>query len=320
MFGLTRLVGRQLLTSILGFGVSVPVPAYVVPSILVANVSAAVRQGEYAGAALHLAQFQTQKGDTPEAIEARSWVARGELAQGNLDQAWRDAEETRRLCEAALQGRKLDTVPHLPLALGAALEVEAQVLNRRGQKAEAVQLLQASIKAWHGTSVVPRLQKNLNLMTLVGKPMPPLTSAEWIGKRPAPMATLRGKPMLLFFWAHWCPDCKADGPTVAKLAAEFSSKGLVVIAPTERYGYTPDDEHASEQKEKDYIEKVFNTFYKRIPGVVVPLDHANFEHYGASTTPTFVLVDRAGVVRLYNPGFLDEAALRQAIGPLVTGK
>ena len=34
----------------------------------------------------------------------------------------------------------------------------------------------------------------------------------------------------------------------------------------------------------------------------VPLSEQNFKNYGASTTPTLVLVDRQGIVRLYHPG------------------
>jgi hypothetical protein len=40
-----------------------------------------------------------------------------------------------------------------------------------------------------------------------------------------------------------------------------------------------------------------------------PLSAANFLTYGASTTPTLILIDRAGVVRFYHPGAASEAEL-----------
>jgi thioredoxin-related protein len=46
----------------------------------------------------------------------------------------------------------------------------------------------------------------------------------------------------------------------------------------------------------------------------------NFDRFGASTTPTIVLADRRGVVRLYHPGLMDEASLKAAIEPLVKGE
>ncbi len=44
----------------------------------------------------------------------------------------------------------------------------------------------------------------------------------------------------------------------------------------------------------------------------------NFERFGVSTTPTIVLIDRRGIVRLYHPGVIEEADLRAAIEPLLT--
>jgi hypothetical protein len=45
----------------------------------------------------------------------------------------------------------------------------------------------------------------------------------------------------------------------------------------------------------------------------MPLSAENFKRYGVSSTPTIVLVDRHGLVRLYHPGRMTEAALRAAI-------
>jgi thioredoxin-related protein len=49
----------------------------------------------------------------------------------------------------------------------------------------------------------------------------------------------------------------------------------------------------------------------------VPLSAANFITYGASTTPTLVLIDRAGVVRYYHPGAVPEAELAARIRALL---
>jgi peroxiredoxin len=42
------------------------------------------------------------------------------------------------------------------------------------------------------------------------------------------LADLRGKVVLLFFWATWCPDCRKDLPSVSALSEEFRGKGLEV--------------------------------------------------------------------------------------------
>jgi thiol-disulfide isomerase/thioredoxin len=283
---------------------------------VVAYVRVSLRNGDLASADAMAKQYRRLNGDTPEALEALSWVARGQLSAGHVDEAIQQAEDIQRSSQTALSTRTLDSEPHLPLALGAAYEVEAEALRSQHKLSEAIQLLQTAVRKYHGTSLVERLQKNINLMTLEGKRMPPLRATEWIGAKGNP-AAWQGKVMLLLFWAHWCSDCKIQVPVIAKLAAEFEPKGLVVIAPTERYGYTMDDDHAPAAKETAFIQKVFERYYSSIPNVRVPLDAANFERFGASTTPTIVLVDRRGIVRLYHPGLMDEASLLSAIQPLL---
>jgi thiol-disulfide isomerase/thioredoxin len=287
-------------------------------SRIIAYVTAALRNGDLTSASALVAQYRRLNGDTPEALEALSWLARGELAAGNRDQASKYADEIKRSSQKALATRNLDAEPHLPVALGAAYEVEAEALLQQHNRPEAIQLLQSALRTWRGTSITDRLQKNLNLITLAGRPVPVLDETEWIGTKPTPLTTLRGKSVLLFFWAHWCADCKAEAPVIAQLAAEFAPKGLVVIAPTRRYGYTADDDQAAPAKETLFIGKVYERFYSGIRNAGVPISTANFERFGVSTTPTLVVVDKHGVVKLYHPGTMDERALRAAIEPLLS--
>ncbi len=280
---------------------------------VVAYVELALQQGDLTDARALVAQYRRLNGDTPETMEAFSWVARGEAAAGNLEQALQDAKEIEQAAQGSLSTRKLDAEAHLPIALGAAYEVEADVLTQQNKRAEALRMLRAGLVTWQGTSMVDRLQKNINVLSLQGRPMPPLRETAWIGAKPAAPNGWRGKPLLLFFWAHWCADCKAEAPIIDKLAGEFEPKGLVVIAPTRLYGYTAEEENASPVQEKAFIDRVFERYYAGIPKVQVPLDSGNFERFGASTTPTIVLVNRRGTVELYHPGVMDEAALRSAI-------
>jgi hypothetical protein len=59
---------------------------------------------------------------------------------------------------------------------------------------------------------------------------------------------------------------------------------------------------AAPEVEKPYIEKIRRQFYSSLGDMPAPLSNANFARYGASTTPTLVLVDRRGIVRWYHPG------------------
>jgi thiol-disulfide isomerase/thioredoxin len=209
--------------------------------------------------------------------------------------------------------RPLDAEPHLPIALGAALEVQAQLLAARGQQTQAIALLRRSLVTYRNTSIRPRLQKNLNLLNFAGNPAPPLKIAQYLGPRPAALSQLSGAPVLLFFWAHWCGDCKAEGPVIAQLEAEFRPRGLALLAPTQLYGYAAQGEDALPKDELAYVERVWKNFYPGLQNVPVPVSKENFNLYGASTTPTLVLLDRNGRVALYHPGVMPYEELRAAI-------
>lgn len=283
---------------------------------LVDNVRAFIAQGRFDAAAQQARVAETH-GVTPEVAEAFSWIARGELDVKRYDQAQAYAAETRKLSDALLRTRRLDAEPALPIALGASIEVRAQALAATGARAEAVAFLREQAKLFAGTSIVERIRKNVNLLDMTGKPAPELSVSDWIGSKPPRLASLRGHPVLLFFWAHWCVDCKADAPIIASLQKTYASKGLVVIAPTRFYGYVGNGDDAPPAAEKPYIERVRQAFYSAISPMPTPLSAANFQAYGASTTPTLALIDGGGIVRMYHPGAMSAQELSQAIRQLV---
>lgn len=301
---------------LLAVGFSLPAMAEAPDPPIVAATKSCLARGDMNGAAALVDNFRKQYGDLPEAIEAYSWLGRAALLGGLLDQASTYADETSKLVTKALSGKPVDSDPHLALAMGAALETEALAMDKRGQKAEAVHFLQTSLVKYKGTSLAIRLHKNLNLLTMAGKPAPLVRKTDLLFPAAAAGAA-PAKATLLFFWAHWCSDCKAEAPIVSRVASDFEPKGLAVVGPTKLYGYAAGGEDATPAAERLYIKQVYDKYYSLIPGMTVPVDGANFETYGASTTPTLVLVDRAGVVRMYHPGRISERDLREAIQGLL---
>jgi thiol-disulfide isomerase/thioredoxin len=283
---------------------------------LVTDVETAMSRGNFPMAEAMLQSYRSQRGVTPEYLEALSWLARGDLITRQFDKADAVAKETEKLAGQSLATRPLDAEPHLPLALGAAIEVEAQVMTANGDRAGALALLHKDLLTFHDTSIRTRLQKNINLLTLEGRPAPALEEREFLGAKPTPLLALRGKPVLLFFWAHWCPDCKQEEHILAQIAQEFGPKGLVMIAPTQRYGYVANGDEAGPADELKYIEQIRHQYYADLLSVPAPVSEANFRNYGASTTPTLVVIDRHGIVRLYHPGAMTLDELRAALNRL----
>jgi thiol-disulfide isomerase/thioredoxin len=284
---------------------------------VVEDVRTALAQNSFSAAEAQLNLYRTRNGVTPEYIEAYSWMARSALSARDYDQAAAYAKQTRAVALEQLKQRPLDAEPHLPIALGAAIEVESQTLAARGQRTQAIAVLQTALRTYGSTSIRARLQKNLNLLSFEGKPAPALRAGQFLGSKPPALAQLKGSPILLFFWAHWCGDCKAEVPIITQLRTEFAPKGLTVLGPTRLYGYTAQVENATPGDELAYIDAVRHRFYAGLLDMPVPVSKYNFDMYGASTTPTLVLLDRTGKVAMYHPGALPYDQLKAEIEKVV---
>lgn len=290
-------------------------------SQVVYRVQLAAMNGELNAARQYLAQYRSAAGATADYMEALSWVSRGELKEKHYAEAVETAAEVRRLCLEAVKSRKLDADASLPMALGASIEVQAQAGAAQGSRDQAVAFLRQEVIRWHATSIRARIQKNLNLLTLEGKPAPPLdVAASVAGPKPRPLTLHRGHPVLLFFWAHWCSDCKQEIAVIRRLQQKYGPRGFEVIAPTQHYGYVAGGQDAPAEVETGYIKAVFGQYYGGLGAVETPLSEENFGRYGVSTTPTMVLVDGAGIVRVYNPGNLSYEVLAGKIEGLLQRK
>jgi thiol-disulfide isomerase/thioredoxin len=280
-----------------------PAPAAPAPraKTIVDLVRDAIAQNDFREAE-HLARANMREiGSTPIAIEAFSWLGRGAVAAKNYEAAMTYAARTYEMVEEQLKTRQLDAEPRLPIALGAAIEVQALALAGQGKRSEAIMTLQRELEQYKGTSIVMRLNKNMNLLSLEGQAAFPIDSAEGLGPKTS-LAALKGKPVVLFLWAHWCGDCKKQGPILDALVTKYKNTGITVVAPTQRFGYVERRKPAGPAEELAYIERNRDEFYPWMKSVYAPVSDEIYMKYGVSTTPTYVMIDRDGKVSSYLPG------------------
>ena len=255
---------------------------------------------------------------TPDLMEATSWAARGASFVKNWDKAELYGRQTFEGCQKLLEHRALDADNAVPIALGAAIEVLGAVNDARGDRAAALEFLSEQHERYKGTSIETRIQKNILLLSLEGKPAPPIAMPQWVGEKPKTLPELKGQVVLLFFWAHWCGDCKQEMPILARLQNDLGSRGLTIVGPTQLYGYVDRGASATPEQEMNYLRTDYQKQHPIPAWMKAPVSNENFLKFGVSTTPTLMLVDRKGIVRLYHPGNLSYEELAAKITPLLS--
>ena len=266
--------------------------------------------------------LEAARGRVPNAsaewLAAVSWAARGASFVDRWDLAERYAQEAFAGSEALLGTRGLDADSYLPTALGASIEVLGKSYART-DRARAISFLGQQRERYAGTSIEGRIQKNYLLLNLEGKPFPKLRTAKSLTGRALDLASLKGKVVLYYFWAHWCSDCKRQEPILQRLHEEYAERGLVIVGPTQLYGYIARGRDATPAQELDYLENAYRAHYPIPEWMAAPVSTENFLALGVSSTPTLVLADRDNVVRLYHPGDMSYEELKRAIAPLFEG-
>ncbi|HET9328364.1 MAG TPA: TlpA disulfide reductase family protein, partial [Candidatus Eisenbacteria bacterium] len=132
-----------------------------------------------------------------------------------------------------------------------------------------------------------------------------------LGLAPPTLASLRGRPVVVFVWAEWCGDCKALAASLARARARHEPRGVRFITLTRYYD---DDEQRA--REKARVDSVWKAVYSEVGALPAVISTASMERYGGSSTPTFVFIDRRGIVRGYTPTRLTEEELERRIAAI----
>ena len=130
--------------------------------------------------------------------------------------------------------------------------------------------------------------------------LPELIAKEWIEQQPVKLEDLRGKVVMLDFWAPWCGPCRYTLPNFSRWQNTYKDKGFVILGVTKYYGHG-DGRKLTQAEELVYLRE----FRKRnsLPyGFVISDSDTNEFNYGVFAIPTSVLIDRKGVVRYISIG------------------
>jgi thiol-disulfide isomerase/thioredoxin len=135
---------------------------------------------------------------------------------------------------------------------------------------------------------------------------PEIRVAQWIGQEPVRLADLRGRVVLLDFWATWCTFCVKTMPRLNALHQKYKERGLVILGLNEFEGNV-EGHDATQAQELEF----FRRFKKRMGvgyGFGVSDNGDTSRSYGVAGLPTAVLIDRRGRVRFITIGASEEEA------------
>jgi cytochrome c biogenesis protein CcmG/thiol:disulfide interchange protein DsbE len=138
---------------------------------------------------------------------------------------------------------------------------------------------------------------------LRGKPAPAFTLRRLDTGAPLTLADLKGKPVVLNFWASWCSPCKVEHPVVAWGARRFASEAQF-------YGVVFEDTEEDARAFAEPIDPAFPQLFDERSRMAVD--------YGVSGVPETYFIDAAGVLRDKFVGPIDARTLAQRIAALQT--
>lgn len=226
------------------------------------------------------------------------------LRTGRLGDAIRLGEKRNLRLLPLVEGQKVDD------GLAAAvLEQVAQLGEmyiESGNAAEAEELfssLRSRLRHGHLASnerVTRHVESAIGRARLLGRSAPPIEGIKYIDTPKLDVGALKGKVILLDFFAHWCGPCVGSVPALNSLKEKYEAKGLVVVVVTRFYGYYGQQKNLTEQQELRLLRSL-KAERKAKPGFVISTE-ASLAAYGVVGYPTIALIDRDGKVRAVRLG------------------
>jgi len=137
----------------------------------------------------------------------------------------------------------------------------------------------------------------------VGKPAPEFTLPDLEGNQ-IELSSMKGKVLILDFWATWCPPCKEEVPHLVALQSKYRDQGLQIV------GLSLDQGGAG-------LVKPFADEHYVNYTMLIANDETAKAYGGVSMIPTTFVVDRSGIVVKRFIGYTTPEAFEEAIQPLL---
>lgn len=124
---------------------------------------------------------------------------------------------------------------------------------------------------------------------------------------PVKLSDMRGTPVVLNFWASWCPPCKSEMPDFDEICKEYGGKVVFMMVNL------TDGQNETQESAQTFIDSMGYTF-----PVYFDKDSDAAYTYGIQSIPTTFFINADGCLVAYGSGAMSGDTLRQGIGMIYT--
>lgn len=164
------------------------------------------------------------------------------------------------------------------------------------------------------------LEAELSQLDLIGTTAPEISAETWINSPPITLNSLKGRVVVLDFWAPWCAPCRTTIPALNKLYEKYKDNGLVIIGLTKLYGKYSDEIDNKGPVPKDEETDLVTGFLRRL-NVAYPsaaaVESINTVNYKVKAIPTLVFINKKGEIDCINVGAGQEQFIETKIKKLL---
>lgn len=159
-------------------------------------------------------------------------------------------------------------------------------------------------------SIRSRVEASKKINAMIGREATEIDAEHFVATDPVSMASLRGKVVLIDFWAVWCGPCIATFPHLIEWHEKYSDRGLVILGATRFYGYRWDEEagramradDVSVEAELTMLEK-FRESHGLRHGFFITADTSDYQAaFGVTGIPHAVVIDQEGKIQMVRIG------------------